>query len=94
MPTSLQCVGGPTKNIFRNKYGVKPTEMVTMLKNKPEEDSHHTFMQRTFTMVTSKALFIDVMFRQCRFDVNNKVLNWNCLAAWALSCHSILRANV
>ena len=30
-------------------------------KNKPVEDSHHTFMQRTFTLVTSKALSIDVM---------------------------------
>ena len=30
-------------------------------KNKPEEDSHHTFMQHTFTTVTSKALSIDVM---------------------------------
>ena len=71
-------------------------------KNKPEEDSHHTFMQRTFTLVTSKALSIDILVNswyrsrlisscgQCRFDVNNKVfgdLNWNCLAAWALPCH-------
>ena len=67
-------------------------------------------MQRTFTLVTSKALSIDVMethgTNQGSFShvwavsIRRKKqgfgdLNWNRLAAWALPCHnSTVCANV
>ena len=62
MPTRLQLVlVGLPEIIFATNLASKLNGSGHNDKNKPEEDSHHTFMQRTFTLVTSKALSIDVM---------------------------------